>query len=72
MQKLFVPGYDELHAQTLFWLYQSEPDDEAAIAMLNDGLIGRTREDAERWIAYLDSIGEPTEGVKIFEFDVTV
>lgn len=46
--------------------------DESALQMLTDGLIGRTREDAEGFIEFLRSEGLPVDQATIFEYPIDV
>lgn len=72
MPSLFIPAVDETHAIDLLTAYQLTSD-QIALIMLNEGVIGRTREDAERFLAVLVETGTPgAADAQVFEFVVTV
>lgn len=68
---LFVPANSQEHADLLMYAYITATD-ESALQMLTDGLIGRTREDAEGFIEFLRSEGLPVDQATIFEYPIDV
>ena len=69
---LFIPAVDEAHAYDLLTTYQMVTD-EVALIMLDQGVIGRTREDADRFLSVLREAGTPGAGdAQVFEISVNV
>lgn len=72
MLSLFIPAIDESHAYDLLTTYQMVSD-EVALLMLDQGMIGRTREDAEKFLASLVETDTPgATDASVFEIPVTV
>lgn len=72
MPNLYIPAVDQEHALDLLTTYQMVTD-EIALIMLDQGVIGRTREDAENFLTVLRENGTPgADDAQVFEIPVRV